>query len=552
MEAPPPRADDRETNAASPARSGDGGGLRFAVTIGAWFVGLFGLMRLGWVESNLLTPFAQLQQRVAEQLMGVKSGMLYADASCSGGDPMALCMGAIFAYPAAWGSRLQGAAVGLAAITALNVVRLGSLSMVAENRALLDTLHLYVWPGILIIVAAAYVYRWMDRQASRPGGPGGPPAAGAAAAGVSGGAGGSAAAGAVPAGALGTLPVLGGVTRRFLVLTAALVAAYFALAPFFYGSDLVRVLAGWVALTGGAILTAGGTETTVMGAGLFTPHGGFLVTQECVFTPLIPVYLAGVLAAPLTPWRRAAALAATPVIFFAVGVSRVLVLAVPLAVVGNYEVAIHGFSQTLVSVLLVAAAAVWTAGSARPGAVRALVALGAGVAAGFAAAPVMGLLLGAGAAGPAGPRRPRPPVRRRAGRRRGDARLPDRPLRRPVGRRRRPRQVAQRPRRRGHPRRQPARRRLPRRRDGAARRLQPPRRPHPRVDRRRSPRPRLGPRPPRGRPRVARLARPGPGGGVTAPGPCCGRARGDPPGVAIVHGRWAPSRPCSRISNSPT
>ena len=387
METPPTRADHREAAAAS-ARAGDGGGgLRFALTIGAWFVGLFGLMRLGWVESNLLTPFAQLQQRVAEQLMGVKSGMLYADASCSGGDPMALCMGAIFAYPAAWGSRLQGAAVGLAAITALNVVRLGSLSMVAENRTLLDVLHLYVWPGILIVVAAAYVYRWMDRLGSRPGGVGGPPAAGAPAA------------GAAAAVSVGALPVLGGVTRRFLVLTAVLVAAYFAAAPFFYGSDLVRVLAGWVALTGGAILTAGGTETTVMGAGLFTPHGGFLVTQECVFTPLIPVYLAGVLAAPLTPWRRAAALAATPVIFFAVGVSRVLVLAVPVNLVGNYEVAIHGFSQTLVSVLLVAAAAVWTAGSGRPGATRALVALGAGVAAGFAAAPVMGLLLGGGAAG---------------------------------------------------------------------------------------------------------------------------------------------------------
>ena len=383
METPPSRDADREPAAAPAAGSGAGrGGLRFVVTIGAWFLGLFGLMRLGWVESNLLTPFAQLQQRVAEQLMGVKSGLLYADASCSGGDPMALCMGAIFAYPAAWGSRLQGAAVGLAAITALNVVRLGSLSMVAGNRGLLDVLHLYVWPGILIVAAAAYVYRWMDRQGSRPSGAGGPPAAGAPA-----------------AVAVGALPVLGGVTRRFLVLTAVLVAAYFTAAPFFYGSDLVRVLAGWVALTGGAILTAGGTETTVMGAGLFTPHGGFLVTQECVFTPLIPVYLAGVLAAPLVPSRRVLALAATPVIFFAVGVARVLVLAVPAAVVGNYEVAIHGFSQTLVSVLLVAAAAVWTAGSARPGAVRALMAVGVGVAAGFAAAPVLGALLGAGAAG---------------------------------------------------------------------------------------------------------------------------------------------------------
>ena len=394
MQSPARPADDREPTAAPAARSGDGGGgLRFALTIGAWFVGLFGLMRLGWVEHNLLTPFAQLQQRVAEQLMGVKSGLLYADASCSGGDPMALCMGAIFAYPAAWGSRLRGAAVGLAAITALNVVRLGSLSMVAGNRGLLDALHLYVWPGILIVAAAAYVYGWMDRQGGGPAGAGRPPGADAAVdAGPRG-------ADATAAGALGALPVLGGATRRFLALTAVLVAAYFAAAPFFYGSDLVRVLAGWVALSGGAVLNAAGTETTVMGAGLFTAHGGFLVTQECVFTPLIPVYLAGVLAAPLAPWRRAAALAATPVIFFAIGVARVLVLAAPAALVGNYEVAIHGFSQTLVSVLLVAAAAVWTAGPGRPGAARALVALGAGFAAGFAAAPVLGALLGGGAAG---------------------------------------------------------------------------------------------------------------------------------------------------------
>ena len=408
METPPP-ADNREPTAAPAARAGDGGGgLRFALTIGAWFVGLFGLMRLGWVEHNLLTPFAQLQQRVAEQLMGVKSGLLYADASCSGGDPMALCMGAIFAYPAAWGSRLRGAAVGLAAITALNVVRLGSLSMVAENRGLLDALHLYVWPGILILVAAAYVYGWMDRQGGGPAAGGRPPGAAADA-----GASGAAAAAGTPAadaaagvgtpgagaavGVPGALPVLGRATRRFLALTAVLVAAYFAAAPFFYGSDLVRVLAGWVALSGGAVLNAAGTETTVQGAGLFTAHGGFLVTQECVFTPLIPVYLAGVLAAPLVPWRRAAALAATPVIFFAIGVARVLVLAAPAAIVGNYEVAIHGFSQTLVSALLVAAAAVWTVGAGRAGAARALVALGAGVAAGFAAAPVLGALLGVGA-----------------------------------------------------------------------------------------------------------------------------------------------------------
>ena len=30
------------------------GVIRFALTAGAWFIGLFGLMRLGWVERQLL------------------------------------------------------------------------------------------------------------------------------------------------------------------------------------------------------------------------------------------------------------------------------------------------------------------------------------------------------------------------------------------------------------------------------------------------------------------------------------------------------------------
>ena len=368
------------------------GVLRFTLTVGAWFVGLFGLMRLGWVERTLLTPFAQLQQRVADQLTGAPSDLVYADASCSGGDPIALCVGAICAYPAVWGSRLRGAALGVAVITALNVVRLGTLSLVATDPALLDLLHVYVWPGILILASAAWVYGWMGRQGR---------------------AGGARSAGSLPVGAdtadglraaaettaAGPAPVvLGGAARRFLVLAGVLVVAYFATAPFFYESAAVDVVAGWIAATGGTILGAAGTTVRVAGPVIRTAHGGFVVTQECIFTPLIPLYLAGALAAPLTPLGRTAALAATPVVFFAVGISRLLVLAVPAAVVGSYDVAIHAFSQTLLAILLVAGAAVWTAGGARRATPRALGAIGAGLAAGFASAPLWGALVGGGVA----------------------------------------------------------------------------------------------------------------------------------------------------------
>ena len=318
------------------------GSLRFALTVGAWFVGLFGLMRLAWVERTLLTPFAQVQQDVADQLTGAPSNLVYADASCSGGDPMALCMGAIFAFPATWGSRLRGAAIGLLAITALNIVRLGNLSLVASDKALLDLMHVYIWPAILILAAAGYVYWWMGRQGED----------------TDGGAGGI--------GAVG----LNGATRRFMLLTVLLVVAYFALTPLVYESRMVSILGGWVALVGGGLLAAAGTTVNVSGQLLRTSHGSFLVTQECIFTPLIPLYLAGVLSVPLSKRARVLALLATPFIFFAVGVSRLLVLAVPRAVIPAHDVAIHAFSQTLLAVMLVAAAAIWAgtpAGARRVG-----------------------------------------------------------------------------------------------------------------------------------------------------------------------------------------
>ena len=359
----------------TPAPHAGPGGTRFVLTLGAWFVGLFGLMRLDWVEDNLLTPLAQIQQQVADQLTGAHTDLLVFNASCSGGDPMALCAGAVLAYPAAWGARLRGAALGLLAIVLLNVIRIGNLSMVAADKDLFYLLHIYIWPGILILATACYVFAWMNRQ--------GP----ATAAGATGGAGGI---------------VLGAAARRFLLLSAALVVAYFATAPFFYESAFVDVVARWIAAAGGAILAATGTSTAVYGPVIRTAYGGFRVTQECIFTPLIPLYIAGMLCAPLTPWRRGLALAATPAVFFALGVSRLLVLAVPAAVIGSYSIAVHAFSQMLVAVILVSVAAVYAAGpgaGARAAATRAVLALGVGVAAALAGAPLWSALFANAATG---------------------------------------------------------------------------------------------------------------------------------------------------------
>ena len=343
------------------------GVLRFALTAGAWFIGLFGLMRLGWVERQILLPFAQLQERVADQLTGVQTDAVYVDASCSGGDAMALCLGAVLAFPATWSARIRGAGVGLLVIAAFNIVRIGNLSLVAAHPTLLDLLHVYIWPAILIVVAVAYVYAWMRRQM-------GPAASGA-----------------------GSDPGVAwqGPARRFLLLTVVGTVAYFAAAGWMYESALLHTLGVWVATAGAGILAALGVSATAAGNVVRTTHGAFIVTQECIATPLIPVYVAGALAVPSRgggAWqlwvrhRRSS---------FLLGVARLLVLALPTTLIASHTVAIHAFSQVLVAGLLVAGLAMLSArsvGRQNP-ARRAVGAIGVGIVAALAAGPLWSNLM---------------------------------------------------------------------------------------------------------------------------------------------------------------
>jgi exosortase/archaeosortase family protein len=136
---------------------------RLILTVGSWVVGLFGLLRLDWVQQRVLLPLGAAQQQIAGDLMGASTTAVVVDISCTGADEMALCVGVIMAFPAAWSARVRGALGGLALVLVLNTVRIGSLSLVADDRAMLDLLHLYVWPAILVVAVLVYVFVWMTR-----------------------------------------------------------------------------------------------------------------------------------------------------------------------------------------------------------------------------------------------------------------------------------------------------------------------------------------------------------------------------------------------------
>ncbi len=305
-----------------------------------WVALLFGGMRLAWVQQNLLLPSAGLQHGLACALTGAPRDAVVVNQSCTGSDAMALCLGAIFAFPATWRRRLVGAAAGLLCILAVNTVRIGSLSLVVGDRELFQLLHVYVWPAAIVLVAAVYVFFWMGSAV----------AAGA-------GGGGSGELAPAPAATAGS-----GTVVRFLITAASLVTVYY----LFYGRWLASALLGGVASavarTAGFLMAGLGMEVTVNEQFVRTAHGAWVVTPECATTPLIAIYLAAVLTVRLTPVRRVLALLATAPLFFGLAVSRLLVLALPPALVGSPTDAVHAFYQFLAGAGLVALAARLAAG----------------------------------------------------------------------------------------------------------------------------------------------------------------------------------------------
>jgi exosortase/archaeosortase family protein len=299
---------------------------------------LLGLLRLSWIEAHVVVPVTHAQGALARGLLGAPAGPVDVTLACSGTDALALCLGAVLAYPVTWRSRLVGAGGAAVLLLGLNVVRIGTLGRAAASPEWFSALHVYVWPAILSLAIAGYVFTWMrlaDRQqtlddheraprelshTSRP------------------------------------LP-----TRRFVVLTAAFLLLFVVASPLYLESAGVLALAGLVARAAAAILGVAGVSAHAADNVLWTARGGFLVTQECIATPLIPVYLAAVCSMS-TRWRQliAAVVAALP-LFVGLGIVRLLVVALPDAM-GSPLFFVHAFYQLLLGVAVVFLAALWRHG----------------------------------------------------------------------------------------------------------------------------------------------------------------------------------------------
>ncbi len=96
--------------------------VKFALRGVAWSLGFFGLLRLTWTETHVLLPLTRAQAAVAVGVFGAPALPVEVTLACSGADALALCLGAILAYPVPWRRRVTGAAVGAALILRLEYV----------------------------------------------------------------------------------------------------------------------------------------------------------------------------------------------------------------------------------------------------------------------------------------------------------------------------------------------------------------------------------------------------------------------------------------------
>lgn len=326
---------------------------RFALRALATSLGLFGLLRLSWLETHAVLPLTRLQAQIAASVFGGPAAPVEATLACSGTDAVALCLGAILAYPVPWRLRLAGGAAGLAVILGLNIARIGTLGRAAASPFWFEALHLYVWPAVLTVAIAGYVFGWMRHADGSP----------------------SPAASRLPRPSV-----------RFVALTIVFLLVFLAASPLYLESPAVLALAGVVTRAAAMMLGVFGVTVHAAGNVLSTPRGGFAVTQECISTPLIPVYFAAVCAYAAT-WRRLCAglLAAVP-IFIGLGILRLLVLVLP-ANVASPEFLIHAFSQLAIAAIVVLVAAFW-----RHGRTLGLAYAGAGILAGVLFVRLLGPL----------------------------------------------------------------------------------------------------------------------------------------------------------------
>ena len=84
--------------------------------------------------------------------------------TCNASNVTVLLWAAILAFPAPWGQKLKGLALGTVALHGVNLLRIASLFYIGQHSpAMFEFTHLYVWEGAIMLVTLVIFWTWVQR-----------------------------------------------------------------------------------------------------------------------------------------------------------------------------------------------------------------------------------------------------------------------------------------------------------------------------------------------------------------------------------------------------
>jgi len=316
-----PKAD---AKMAASVRSAHATLFRFLLTLGLWTLAGEALLANAHVGAAVVVPFSRWQGQLAERYLLGAPLTVSVDPSCSGLDVMALCLAATLSYQVAWRRRLSGAAIGVALLLMLNVLRIAVLGG-ASQTMWFQTLHVNVWPTLLVAATAGWVVLWIRMAERRDG-------------------------------------VLSPAARRFALWSVLMLAAYVVVVPVLTEMRVLDHAARGAASAAAHVLSAFGADASVTERVLRARGTEYLITPECVTTPLIAFYLAALFASSIGTRTRLLGVVACVPLFAALAVLRLITVAFPAVVLGTTLILTHAFNQILTGVVALVAASLWWRG----------------------------------------------------------------------------------------------------------------------------------------------------------------------------------------------
>jgi exosortase H (IPTLxxWG-CTERM-specific) len=151
--------------------------ITFLVAFVVLLAASFTLISVNWVNDHAIEPFTGAIARVsgaALNLLGqhvamrgtVIQGPHFAvniRNGCNGVEAMLIFLSAVLAFPASWGSRLAGLALGTLAIQLINLVRVVSLYLTgAYFPRIFDASHTVIWQSVVILCGVLLWVFWAN------------------------------------------------------------------------------------------------------------------------------------------------------------------------------------------------------------------------------------------------------------------------------------------------------------------------------------------------------------------------------------------------------